>query len=161
MSQRDFHVTIVYMKVVNRLFHREYEELDKFEAGIALTGGEVKSALNGGIKLEHSFVKIMDGEAYLFNAEIAAYQFIGKSEYDPVRKRKLLLHKKEIIRLQTKLQSGGKLTIIPIACYTKGRKIKVEIALVKARGEIGQKRLEKARDMKRDQKREIKEYLKT
>lgn len=149
------------MKVENKIFFREYEEIDKYEAGIALTGGEVKSALNGGIKLEKSFVKIMNGEAYLFNAEIAAYQFMGKADYEPVRKRKLLLHKKEITKLQIKLQSGGKLTIIPIACYTKGRRIKVEIALVKARGEIGQKRLDKARDIKRDQKREIKEYLKT
>ncbi len=149
------------MRVVNRLFNREFEELDKYEAGIVLTGGEVKSALNSGIKLEHSFVKILNGEAYLFNAEFAPYQFTGKEEYDPVRKRKLLLHKKELIRLQTKIQSGGRLTIVPIACYTKGRRIKVEIALVKARGEIGQKRLEKARDIKIDQKREIKEYLKT
>jgi SsrA-binding protein len=149
------------MRVINRVFTREFEEMDKYEAGIALTGGEVKSALNGGIKLEHSFVKILDGEAYLFNAEFAPYQFTGKTEYDPVRKRKLLLHKKELIKLQTKIQSGGRLTIVPIACYTKGRRIKVEIALVKARGEIGQKRLEKARDVKIDQKREIKEYLKT
>lgn len=156
-----FHDTIIHMKVENRIFFRNYQELDSLEAGIVLSGGEVKSVLNGGIKLEGSFVKIIDGEAILFSAEIPAYKFIRQEGYNPVKKRKLLLHKKEITLWQTKLQGSGKLTIIPIACYTKGRKIKVSIALVKARGEIGTKRLEKARDIKLDQEREIKEYIKT
>ncbi len=156
-----FHDTIIHMKVANRIFHRNYQELETFEAGIVLSGGEVKSVLNGGIKLEGSFVKIIDDEAILYSAEIPAYKFIRQEGYNPVRKRKLLLHKKEIIRLKTKLQGAGKLTIIPIACYTKGRRIKLSIALAKARGEIGTKRLDKARDIERDQKREVKEYLKT
>lgn len=149
------------MKIENRIFHRNYHELETFEAGIVLSGGEVKSILNNGLKLEGSFVKIIDQEAILFSAEIQPYKFISEPDYNPVRKRKLLLHKKEIIKLQTKLQGAGKLTIIPIACYTKGRRIKLSIALAKARGEIGTKRLEKARDIERDQKREVKEYLKT
>ncbi len=148
------------MKIENRIFHRNYQELDTYEAGISLTGGEVKSILNNGLKLEGSFVKIIDQEAVLFSAEIIPYKFISQPDYNPVRKRKLLLHKSEIIKLQTKLQSAGRLTIIPIACYTKGRKIKLSIALAKARGEIGTKRLEKARDIKIDQEREIKEYIK-
>ena len=149
------------MKIENRIFHRNYQELDILEAGISLSGGEVKSILNNGLKLEGSFVKIIDGEAILFSAEIIPYIFISQPDYNPVRKRKLLLHKKEIVKLQTKLQGAGKLTIIPIACYTKGRRIKLSIALAKARGEIGTKRLEKARDIERNEKREIKEYLKT
>lgn len=149
------------MKIENRIFHRNYQELETLEAGISLSGGEVKSILNNGLKLEGSFVKIIDGEAILFSAEIIPYKFISEPDYNPVRKRKLLLHKKEIIKLQTKIQSAGKLTIIPIACYTKGRRIKLSIALAKARGEIGTKRLEKARDIERNEKREIKEYLKT
>jgi SsrA-binding protein len=148
------------MKVENRTFYRNFEELATYEAGIVLSGGEVKSVLQEGIKLEASFVKIVDNEAYVFNMEIPAYKFIRQEGYEPTRKRKLLLHKKEIIRILTKLQGAGKLTVIPIACYTKGRKIKLSIALAKSRGEIGQKRLEKARDIKRDQKKEIKEYLK-
>lgn len=149
------------MKIENRIFHRNYQEIETFEAGIVLSGGEVKSILNNGFKLEGSFVKIIDQEAILFSAEIIPYKFISEPDYNPVRKRKLLLHKKEIIKLQTKLQGSGKLTIIPIACYTKGRKIKLSIALSKARGEIGTKRLDKARDIKIDQDREIKEYIKT
>ncbi|HRN70003.1 MAG TPA: SsrA-binding protein [Candidatus Woesebacteria bacterium] len=148
------------MKIENRIFHRNYQELETFEAGVVLSGGEVKSILNNGLKLEGSFVKIIDQEAILFSAEIMPYKFISQEDYNPVRKRKLLLHKKEIIKLQTKLQGAGKLTIIPIACYTKGRRIKFSIALAKARGEIGTKRLEKARDIKIDQEREIKEYMK-
>lgn len=148
------------MKIENRIFHRNYQELETYEAGISLSGGEVKSILNNGLKLEGAFVRIIDQEAILFSAEIMPYKFISVPDYNPVRKRKLLLHKKEIIKLQTKLQGAGKLTIIPIACYTKGRRIKLSIALAKARGEIGTKRLEKARDIERDQKREVKEYLK-
>lgn len=148
------------MKIENRIFHRNYQEIETFEAGIVLSGGEVKSILNNGLKLEGSFVKIIDQEAILFSAEIQPYKFISQVDYNPVAKRKLLLHKQEIVKLQTKLQGSGKLTIIPIACYTKGRKIKLSIALAKARGEIGTKRLDKARDIKIDQEREIKEYIK-
>lgn len=125
------------MKVDNRVFHRNYTELEKFEAGIVLSGAEAKTVKAGNIKLENSFVKIMDDEAYLINADIPIYKFARPQDYSPIRKRKLLLHRKEILRLQVKLNSAGNLTIAPIACYTKGRRIKISIALVKGRSEIG------------------------
>ncbi|QQS44400.1 SsrA-binding protein SmpB [Candidatus Roizmanbacteria bacterium] len=149
------------MKVTNRNFHREYEAVDTYEAGISLVGAEVKSIKQGNIKLENAFAKISEnGEVYLTNAEIPIYRFAVPQGYEPTRRRKLLLHKKEIIKLQTKLQSGGRLTIIPIACYTKGRHIKISIALARAKGEIAKKKLERSEDIKREQEREMKEYIK-
>ncbi len=148
------------MRIVNRHFQREYEAVDTFEAGVMLTGPEVKSLRAGNLRLDQAFVKIIDGEAFLFNAEIPIYRFARPTEYEATRMRKLLLHKNEIIKLETKLKSGGRLTIIPDVCYTKGRRIKLSIALVKARGEIAKKKIERAEDIKRKQKQEMKEYMK-
>lgn len=148
------------MKVINRHFHREYEAIDTYEAGIVLVGAEVKSIKQGNIRLEQAFAKISEGELYLSNAEIPIYKFATPHGYDPARRRKLLLHKKEIIKLQTKIQSGGRLTIIPIACYTKGRQIKISLALARAKGEIEKKKIERREDIKREQEREMKEYVK-
>lgn len=148
------------MKIENRKFHRNYEALEAFEAGIALTGAEVKSVRLGRIKLDDSFIKIIGNEAYLMNAEIPHYSFaIGKG-YDLRRSRKLLLHRKEILRLQVKLGAGGRLTIAPRSCYNKGRRIKLEIALVRPRKDIEKRKLEKTHDIQLQQKREMREYLK-
>lgn len=148
------------MKIVNREFHRNYEEVEKLEAGVVLSGYEVKSVRNSAIKLDDAYVKIMDGEAYLVNADIPLYQFARPQGYDPRHRRKLLLHKKELIRWQTKIQGGGNLTIAPISCYTKGRRVKLEIALARGRTDLQKRKLEKARDVKREQKREAREYMK-
>lgn len=149
------------MKIVNRKFHREYEELEKLEAGIVLSGAEVKSIRDGSLKLDDAYVKIMGGEAFLINADVPIYKFTRPTGYDSRMSRKLLLHKKELLRLQVKLQSGGNLTIAPVSCYNKGRHIKLEIALVKGRKDIEKRKLEKSRDMEREAKREVKEYLKS
>ncbi|MFA9288963.1 MAG: SsrA-binding protein SmpB [Weeksellaceae bacterium] len=148
------------MRVDNRQFNRSYEEIETLEAGIVLNGGEVKSVKAGNIRLEKAYVKIVDGEAYLMNAEVAAYQFTRAQDHEVNRKRKLLLHKKELLRLNTKLKSAGNLTIIPLACYNKGRHIKLQIALARGRSDLKKKKLVKARDIKINQKREMKEYLK-
>lgn len=147
------------MKVYNKTYNRDYIEIEKYEAGVMLTGAEAKSLANGNIKLDNAYVKIIDNEAYLINVEIPIYQYARPDNYDPTRMRKLLLHRKEIIRLKTKKKSA-KLTIVPILCYNKGRKYKIVVALVKPRGDIGRKKLEKERDVKTAQKRELKEYLK-
>ncbi len=148
------------MKIVNRKFHREYESLEKIEAGISLIGPEVKSIKQGNLKLEDSFVKLIGEEAYLINADIPIYHFARPAGYDPRRSRKLLLHKKELLRFRVKIQSGGSLTIAPLSCYNKGSILKLEIALVKGRKEIGKRKLEKSRDVELAQKREAKEYMK-
>ena len=148
------------MKIINRKFHREYQELEKIEAGIVLSGAEVKSVRTGSLKLEDAFVKMIGNEAYLINADIPIYKFTRPAGYDPKRSRKLLLHKKELLRFKIKLQSGGNLTIAPISCYNKGPLIKVEIALVKGRKDVEKRKLEKKRDVQREQEREAKEYTK-
>lgn len=149
------------MKIVNREFNREYQEIEKFEAGIVLTGAEVKSVKAGSMHLEGSFVKIIGSEAFLINADIPIYHFSHPPNYDGKRTRKLLLHRKEILRLQVKLAGSGNLTIAPLACYTKGSLIKVEIALAKGRKDIEKRKLEKKRDVVLQQKREAKEYMKS
>ena len=148
------------MKIVNRKFHREYTEIEKYEAGIMLTGAEVKSVRAGNIRLEDSFVRILGSEAYLINADIPIYRFARPQGYDSRRSRKLLLHKKELLRLKVKMAASTGLTVAPVSCYNKGALIKLEIALVKGRREVEKKRLVKNRDIKRDQEREAKEYMK-
>jgi SsrA-binding protein len=148
------------MKIINRKFNREYKEIEALEVGIVLTGAEVKSIRAGRIKLDDSFVRIMDdGSAYLINAEIPIYEFARNQNYEPKKTRKLLMHKKELLRLRTKMTSAG-LTLAPKSCYNKGPLIKLEIALVKGRKDIEKRKLEKERDIKINEKREAKEFMK-
>jgi SsrA-binding protein len=148
------------MKIINRKFHREYQELEKFETGIVLFGAEVKSIRDGRLKLDDAFVKILGSEAYLVNAQIPLYEYARIPGYDAKRSRKLLLHKKELIRLKTKIASGGSLTLATVSCYNKGALIKLKIALVKGRKDIEKGRLEKKKDIERQEKREAKEWIK-
>lgn len=138
------------MRIFNRRAKYNYNLEEKFEAGIVLTGGEVKSVKAGHISLEEAFVRIQNGEAWLMNAHIHPYPYADNRDYDPRRTRKLLLHKNELLKLNQQTSRKG-LTIVPIACYTKAHKIKLEIALVK-----GKKRYEKREAIKRrDLEREI------
>ena len=148
------------MKIVNRYYRHDFETIQIYEAGIVLNGAEVKSIKAGNFKLEQSFGKIIDGELFLFNAEIPSYAFSRSEKYNPSRKRKLLLHKKELIKIETRLKAGGKLTLVPESCYTKGRRVKISLALCRGRGEISKKKLERQEDIKRTQKQEAKEYIK-
>lgn len=138
------------MRITNKKAPYEYEIIDRLEAGVHLTGPEVKSIRGGHAKLEGAFVKLMDTEAYLINAHVYPYAHARIQGYDPVRTRKLLLHKKQLITLKGRLD-GANLTLIPLSWYTKGPLIKLEIGLAK-----GRKQHEK-RDIKRreDQKREL------
>ncbi len=149
------------MRIINRKFHREYTELEKYETGIILSGAEVKSLREGRLQLEDAFVRLMGSEAYLINANIPIYQYARMSDYDPKRSRKLLLHKKELLRLKTKIAQGGGLTLAPVSCYNKGALIKLEIALVKGKRDIEKRKLEKKRDIERQEKRELKEWTKS
>jgi SsrA-binding protein len=148
------------MRVSNRKFSREYQKLEEFETGIALIGAEVKSIRAGNIRLEESFAKIIGSEAFLINADVPVYPFSRPQGYDSKRTRKLLLHKKELLRLKVKIAGSPGLTIVPVACYNKGSLIKLQIALVKGRKETEKKKLDKAKDVKRQQEREIKEHMK-
>lgn len=148
------------MKIINRQFNRQYQPLEKYEAGLVLTGSEVKSIRQQRLRLEEAYVKIIGNEVFLINAQIPRYQYAQLNNYDDKRTRKLLLKKKELIRLKTKLQSTRGLTIVPVSCYNKGALLKLEIALVKPKKKQEKKQLEKKREIKRQQEKEIKEYLK-
>lgn len=138
------------MKIINKKATFDYEITDRFEAGIALTGPEVKSLRGGHGKLEGAFVRLIGSEAFLVNAEIYPYQFARLEKYDSKRTRKLLMHKKELISLKSKID-GGNLTLVPLSWYTTGRQLKLEVGLAR-----GKKQYEKREKLRKEaQKREL------
>ncbi len=149
------------MKIANRVVHREFAPLEKYEAGIVLSGAEVKAVRTGSMRLEKAYVRFIDNELYLVNAEISIYKFSRPQEYNPSRSRKLLLNRSELLRLQTKLKSAPNLTIVPIACYNKKSLIKLEIALAKGKKTWEIKRIDQRKDEDRKAEKELKEYLKS
>jgi len=125
----------------NRKAFAEYNVVERYEAGIALTGSEVKSIRDGRVNLKDSYALVKNGEAFLFNCHISPYSFAHELNHEPTRSRKLLLHKREIERLMGKIKEKG-LTIVPLKVYFKGKHIKVEVALAKGK-KIWGKREEK------------------
>jgi SsrA-binding protein len=134
----------------------DYELLDKFEAGLVLSGQEVKSAKTGHMKLKGAHVAFTRGEAMLLGSHIAKYPKAGPiPDYDPERSRKLLLHKRELEKLRGKREEDG-LTIVPLRAYMKGGRIKIEIAVAR-----GKKQYEKRETIKkRDLDRQVRSALK-
>jgi len=137
----------------------KYEILEKLEAGIKLLGFEVKAVKNKKGSLEGSHITIRGGEAILLNTNIPPYQPNNTPEdYNPERNRRLLLSKKEINHLSN-LESQKGLTIIPVSMYSKGRKIKVEIAIVKGKKKYDHRETLKKKDTQREIDREMKNRL--
>ncbi len=148
---------IIYSENTSANFN--YEILTKYEAGIVLTGPEVKSIKDNGVSLKSAYVKIMNNhEVYLLNAHISKYKpaFSAQQNYDPERSRKLLLNKKEINKLLGRIEQKG-LTIVPVKVYANDKnKIKIEIALAR-----GKKLYDKKRDMKeREEKQKASRAMK-
>lgn len=143
------------MKVTNRRASWDYYLLDKYEAGIVLTGGEVKSVKAGRIKLEESFVRLLPEGAFLINTHISPYEYAHNRDYQPSRTRKLLLHKGEILKLAKKMETGN-LTLVPVSCYSKRGKIKLEIALARGKKKWDKREVIKRRDLDREMAREAK-----
>jgi SsrA-binding protein len=141
----------------NKRAHFDYELQDKYEAGLVLSGAEVKSVKNGHISLKGSFVTLHESELYLTNANITHYPFANvKIAYDPTRSRKLLVRKSEIKSLIGKLHVKG-LTLVPLRVYTKRRLIKLEFAVGR-----GKKAYDKRSDIaKTESKRNIERALKS
>ena len=148
------------MKFINRKAKRDYEILEALEVGIMLTGPEVKSVREQKMSLDTAHVKILQDELFLVNAEIYPYHLAPIASQDAKRSRKLLIHKKELLRLRTKMHGASGLTIVPLSCYNKGSLIKIEIALVRGRKDIEKRKIEKKREIARKEKREAKEYMK-
>ena len=140
----------------NRKARFDYEILEKYETGIELLGTEVKSVRGGHMSLEGSFAIIRGGEAFLVNANIPPFQpKNAPKDYDPLRNRKLLLTKKEIAEL-AQSEKNKSLTIVPLAVYNKGRKIKVSVALSKGKKKFDKRETIKKRETDREIRREHK-----
>lgn len=137
------------MKIINKKAAFDYSIIDRYEAGVALMGSEVKSLRDGRATLDGSFVKLIGTEAYLIGGHIFPYPFSRQENYDPKRTRKLLLHKKELIKLKHRIDADG-LTLIPVSWYTKGPRIKLEIALAKGKKQYEKREIIKKRDDKRN-----------
>lgn len=116
----------------NRKAYHDYSLYDTYEAGIVLTGTEIKSIRAGRVNLRDSYVQIRDGQAWLVNVHISPYAAGSRENPDPRRDRKLLLHLREIYRLQSAVQEKG-LTIVPLRLYLKNNRAKVEIALARGK----------------------------
>jgi len=116
----------------NRKAYHDYSIQDSFEVGISLTGTEIKSVRAGRVSLAQAYVKPENREVWLLNAHIARYEAASYLSHEPTRPRKLLLHKKEIINLNSKIAERG-FTLVPLRLYIKGRIAKVEIALAKGK----------------------------
>ncbi|MEA2345492.1 MAG: SsrA-binding protein [Thermoanaerobaculia bacterium] len=131
-----------------KAFH-DYFVLQKAEAGVALTGTEVKSLRDGKANIKDSYVLFKDGEAFLFNAHISPYSHGNLQNHEPERNRKLLLHRREIEKLREQVVEKG-LTVVPLRLYFKGGKVKVEIAVVRGKKLYDKRETEKKRELDRE-----------
>ena len=134
---------------INRKARFDYEIEETYEAGIVLTGGEVKSLRDGRAQLKDSYGRVDKGEMTLINAHINAYGPAHFFNVDSTRTRKLLMHKKEIMRLMGKIQEQG-LTLIPLRLYFKSGRAKVELALARGKKRYDKRETIRAREVQRD-----------
>lgn len=138
------------MKIINKRASFDYELQDRFEAGINLLGAEVKAVKLGHADLSGSHVRIVGSEVYLVNAKIFPYEYARPETYDETRTRKLLLHKKEITALRSKME-GSRLTIVPVSLYTtRHNLIKAELALARGKKQFDKRQAIKKRDLDRE-----------
>ena len=140
----------------NRAAYHEYHILEKYEAGIALTGTEVKSVLDGRVQLKEGYVAVRDGEAWLFNAHISPYAHGNRENHEPLRTRKLLLHRKEIEQLGEATVKQG-MTLVATRVYLKHRRIKVEVAVARGKKMYDKRETEMRRTVDRETRAQLKE----
>ena len=140
----------------NKAAFHNYNISDKYEAGIALTGTEVKSVMDGRIQLKESYVGVRDGEAWLFNAHVSPYSHGNRENPDPVRTRKLLLHKREIEKLDSAAARDG-MTLVATRVYMKNRHIKIEIGVAKGKKLYDKRETEMRRTVDREARAQLKE----
>ena len=140
---------------VNKKAYHDYEIIEKYEAGIALVGSEIKSLRNGKVSLKESFVSFVHGEALIKGMSISIYKEATYNNHDETRERKLLLHKREISKLANKCKLQG-YTVIPLKIYFKDGLVKVEIALAKGKTLYDKRQSDKQKTMERAAKAALK-----
>jgi SsrA-binding protein len=137
----------------NREARFQYELLERFEAGIVLTGSEVKSVRRGQVSLADSHVVVSGGEAWLVSCHVAPYENAGYAQHDPLRERKLLLHGSEVERIARAVERAG-LTVVPLRVYFAGSRVKVEIAVGRGKKLHDKRETIKKRDQERQARAE-------
>jgi SsrA-binding protein len=144
--------------VNNRHAFHEFHVLDKYEAGIVLKGTEVKSVLSGRIQLKESYVSVRDGEVWLLNAHISPYSHGNRENHEPLRTRKLLLHKREIAKLERETTIKG-MTLVVTRIYIKNGRIKFELGVAKGKKLYDKRETEMKRTVERETRQELKEKI--
>lgn len=134
----------------NRKAFHDYHVLEALEAGIALTGTEVKSVRAGRVNLREGYARVEDREVWLHNTHISPYDQGNRYNHEPTRRRKLLLHRKEILRLMQRLQREGGTTLVPLRLYDKKGHVKVELALVRGKRQYDKREAIARRDAERE-----------
>lgn len=145
------------IEIQNKKAKFDYEILDTYEAGIVLTGTEIKSIRSGKAQLKDSYAIIKNGEVFLLNMHISHYEQGNIFNHNETRTRKLLLHKKEILKLRDKVEIEG-LTLVPIKLYFKGNKAKILLGVAKGKKSYDKRETIKQRDIDRDLKKQFKNY---
>ena len=141
----------------NRKARHDYEILDTFEAGVALVGSEVKSLRDGKVQLRDAYARVDDGEVWLYGVHVAPYAFAsGRDGHDPDRRRKLLLHRREIDELAGRVAQES-LTLVPLAIYFKEGRAKVEIAVARGKREYDKRQTLREQQDNREAQREMRE----
>ncbi len=140
----------------NRKAYHDYHIEETHEAGVVLTGTEIKSVRAGSVNLRDSYAQVRNGEMWLMNVHIAPYEPASRQNVDPYRDRKMLMHRKEILRLFGRVQEKG-LTLIPLRMYLKKNKAKVEIGLARGKKQYDKREAIAKRDNAREIDRAVKE----
>jgi len=145
---------------VNKKAYHNFELVEKIEAGLSLVGSEVKSLRAGAADLNGSYARIINDECFLLGATIAQYEQAGERNHEPLRKRKLLLHRREILKMRTKLEQRG-FTLVPLRIYFSSRGLaKVELALARGKRQYDKRKTITERQSKIDIDRQMKKYRK-
>ena len=139
----------------NRKAFHDFHLLESFEAGLVLLGTEVKAIREGRVNLRDSFARVEDGEVYLYNVNISPYSHRGYADHEPLRRRKLLLHRDEIRKLIGKTVERG-MTLVPVRLYFKDGRVKVAVSLAKGKKEYDKRETIKRRDTDRETRAAIK-----
>jgi SsrA-binding protein len=145
---------------VNKKAYHNFELTEKIEAGLSLVGSEVKSLRAGTADINGSYARIINGECFLLGATIAPYEQAGQLNHEPLRKRKLLLHRREILKIRTKLEQRG-FTLVPLRIYFSSRGLaKVELGLARGKRQYDKRKTIAERQTKKDIERQMKKYRK-
>jgi SsrA-binding protein len=139
----------------NRKAYHDFHLLETFEAGVALLGTEVKAIREGRVNLRDSYARVEDGEVFLYNVNISPYSHRGYADHEPLRRRKLLLHRDEIRKLIGKTVEKG-MTLVPVRFYFKNGRVKVAVSLAKGKKEYDKRETIKRREVDRETRAAIK-----